>query len=61
MPLGFVHNFQRFLNVLKAEHDHDIHLAFEYMETNLHSVIQASILEKAHKKYIMYHLFKALE
>ena len=43
------------------EHDHDIHLVVDYMETDLHSIIQASILEEAHKKYIMYHLFKALE
>ena len=61
MPLGFVHNFHKLLNVLKAEHDRNIHLVFEYIETDLHSVIQASILEEAHKKYVMYHLFKDLE
>ena len=60
-PLGFVPCFGRLLNVLKAENDRDIYLVFEYMETDLHSVIRANILEEVHKKYIMYQLFKALK
>lgn len=34
---------------------------FEFMETDLHAVIRAHILEEVHKQYIMYQLFKALK
>ena len=54
-------NIIRLLNVLKAENDRDIYLVFEYMETDLHAVIRASILEEIHKQYTMYQLFKALK
>ena len=52
---------RRILNVLKAENDRDIYLVFEYMETDLHAVIRANILEDIHKSYIMYQLLKALK
>ena len=52
---------RRLLNVMKAENDRDIYLVFEYMETDLHAVIRANILEEIHKQYIMYQLFKALK
>jgi hypothetical protein len=32
--------------VLRAENDKDIYLVFEYMETDLHAVIRANILEE---------------
>lgn len=51
----------RILNVIKAENDRDIYLVFEYMETDLHAVIRANILEEIHKSYIMYQLLKALK
>ena len=54
-------NIIRLLNVLKAENDRDIYLVFEYMETDLHAVIRASILEDIHKQYTMYQLFKSLK
>lgn len=54
-------NIIRLLNVLQAENDRDIYLVFEYMETDLHSVIRANILEDVHKRFIMYQLFKALK
>jgi len=54
-------NIIRLLNVLKAENDKDIYLIFEYMETDLHAVIRANILEEIHKQYVMYQLFKALK
>eukprot|EP00877_Chromochloris_zofingiensis_P003410 jgi/Chrzof1/1306/Cz10g02130.t1_MAPK5 len=54
-------NIIRLLNVLRAENDRDIYLVFEYMETDLHAVIRANILEEVHKQYIMYQLFKALK
>ena len=43
-------------NVLKADNDVDIYLTFEYMETDLHAVIRAGILQEIHKQYIIYQL-----
>eukprot|EP00891_Asterochloris_glomerata_P004068 jgi/Astpho2/4068/e_gw1.00063.109.1_t len=54
-------NIIKLLNVIKAENDKDIYLVFDYMETDLHAVIRANILEEIHKQYIMYQLFKALK
>lgn len=54
-------NIIRLLNVLRAENDKDIYLVFEYMETDLHAVIRANILEEVHKQYIMYQLFRSLK
>ncbi|KAG1674149.1 hypothetical protein FOA52_015780 [Chlamydomonas sp. UWO 241] len=54
-------NIVRLLNVLKAENDRDLYLIFEYMETDLHAVIRANILEDVHKSYVMYQLLKALK
>jgi mitogen-activated protein kinase 15 len=54
-------NIIKLLNVLKAENDRDIYLVFEYMETDLHAVIRAAILEDIHKQYIMYQLLKAIK
>lgn len=34
---------------------------FEYMETDLHAVIRANILEEVHKQYIMYQIFRSLK
>ena len=51
----------RLLNVLKAENDRDLYLTFDFMETDLHAVIRANILEDVHKQYIMYQLFKSLK
>lgn len=53
-------NIIRLLNVIKADNDRDIYLVFEYMEINLHAVIRANILEKVHKKYILYQIIKSL-
>ena len=53
-------NIVQLYNVLKADNDRDIYLIFEYMETDLHAVIRANILEEIHKQYIMYQSFKAL-
>lgn len=53
-------NIVQLHNVLKADNDRDIYLIFEYMETDLHAVIRANILEDIHKQYIMYQSFKAL-
>jgi len=53
-------NIVKLQNVLRADNDRDIYLIFEYMETDLHAVIRANILEEIHKQYIMYQSFKAL-
>ena len=39
----------------------DLYLVFDYMETDLHVVIRAGILEEIHKKFIIYQLIKALK
>jgi len=54
-------NIVRLLNVLKADNDQDIYLICDYMESDLHAVIRASILEEIHKQYIIYQLLKALK
>jgi len=50
----------RLLNVVRAENDRDIYLVFEYMETDLHAVIRAGILEAVHRQYVIFQLLKAL-
>lgn len=54
-------NIIRLLNVIRAENDRDIYLVFDFMETDLHAVIRANILEEIHKQYIMYQVLKALK
>jgi len=54
-------NIIRLNNVLKAENDRDIYLVFDYMETDLHAVIRANILEPVHKQFIVYQCLKALK
>lgn len=59
--LGDHENIVKLQNVLKADNDKDIYLVFEHMETDLHAVIRANILEDIHKQYIMYQLFKSIK
>nr|CCA21948.1 mitogenactivated protein kinase putative [Albugo laibachii Nc14] len=54
-------NIIRLLNVIKADNDRDIYLIFDHMETDLHAVIRAKILEDIHKRYITYQLLKSLK
>lgn len=54
-------NIVSLLNVLKADNDQDIYLICDYMESDLHAVIRAKILEEIHKQYIIYQLLKALK
>jgi len=54
-------NIIRLLNVIRAENDRDIYLVFDYMETDLHAVIRANILEDIHKQYIIYQTLKCLK
>jgi len=46
---------------MNAHNDKDIYLVFEFMETDLHKVIRANILEDVHKRFIVYQLLKALK
>jgi len=59
--LGDHHNVIRMHKVMKADNDIDIYLVFEFMETDLHAVIRADILENIHKQYVLYQLLKALK
>ncbi|KAL8269625.1 hypothetical protein Esti_006445 [Eimeria stiedai] len=54
-------NIVRLMNVLKADNDRDIYLVFDFMETDLHAVIRAQILEAIHKQYIIYQLLRAIK
>eukprot|EP01017_Pseudomicrothorax_dubius_P021359 TRINITY_DN2303_c0_g2_i5.p1 TRINITY_DN2303_c0_g2~~TRINITY_DN2303_c0_g2_i5.p1 ORF type:complete len:251 (-),score=57.90 TRINITY_DN2303_c0_g2_i5:29-781(-) len=54
-------NIIKLSNVIRAENDKDIYLVFEYMETDLHAVIRANILEDIHKQYIIYQILKCLK
>ena len=61
-------NIVRLLNIIKAENNKDLYLIFDYMETgirfinsDLHVVIRAGILQEIHKKFIIYQLTKALK
>eukprot|EP01120_Amphizonella_sp_Union-15-10_P017338 TRINITY_DN9600_c0_g1_i1.p1 TRINITY_DN9600_c0_g1~~TRINITY_DN9600_c0_g1_i1.p1 ORF type:complete len:426 (-),score=88.34 TRINITY_DN9600_c0_g1_i1:116-1393(-) len=54
-------NIIKLLDVFKAENDRDIYLVFAYMETDLHHVIKANILQEVHKRYVIYQLLKAMK
>lgn len=43
-----------FMQVVKAENDRDIYLVFDFMDTDLHAVIRANILEPVHKQFVVY-------
>ncbi|MES1912080.1 MAG: hypothetical protein MHM6MM_004416 [Cercozoa sp. M6MM] len=53
-------NVVRLLNVMRAENDRDLYLVFEYMETDLHAVIRAGILQDVHRRYIIFQTLKVL-
>lgn len=36
-------------------------MVFDFMETDLHAVIRANLLEEIHKKYVLYQIFKAMK
>lgn len=59
--LGEFDNVVKLQKVMRADNDVDIYLVFEFMETDLHAVIRADILENIHKQYVLYQLLKALK
>lgn len=54
-------NIIKLYNVIRADNDKDIYLVFEYMETDLHAVIRAKILQEVHKQYVVYQTLKSLK
>ena len=48
-------------SIIEAENGKDIYISFEFMETDLYSVIRAGILLDIHVKYIIYQVLKALK
>lgn len=54
-------NIIKLYNVIRADNDKDIYLVFEYMETDLHAVIRAKILEDIHKQYVLYQTIRCLK
>ena len=54
-------NIVRLLGIIRAHNNRDLYLVFEYMETDLHAVIKAKILQGIHKQCIFYQLLKALK
>jgi len=42
-------NIIRLINIIKAENNKDLYMVFDFMETDLHVVIRANILEEIHK------------
>ena len=54
-------NIIRLRNIIRAENNKDLYLVFDFMETDLHHVIRANILEEIHKQYVIYQILKALK
>jgi mitogen-activated protein kinase 15 len=53
-------NIVRITRLFKSDKTRDIYIVFQFMETDLHAVIRAGILEEYHKQYIIYQILKAL-
>jgi len=47
-------NIVKLVSIIKAENEKDLYLVFECMDTDLHQVIRAGILEEVHKQFIVY-------
>mmetsp|Transcript_47146 Transcript_47146/g.123712 ORF Transcript_47146/g.123712 Transcript_47146/m.123712 type:complete len:344 (+) Transcript_47146:437-1468(+) len=59
---GVAHpNIIKLRNFHKADNDKDVYLVFDFMETDLHAVVRANILEPVHKQFIVYQSLKALK
>ena len=54
-------NVIQLLNVMRAHNDQDIYLVFEFMDTDLHAVIKAKILQPVHMQYIMYQVIESMK
>ena len=47
-------NIIKLLNIIKAENNKDLYMIFDFMDTDLHHVIRAGILEEIHKRFIIH-------
>ena len=54
-------NIVKLLNIIRSENNKDLYMVFEFMETDLHKVIRANLLNPLHKQYIIYQLLKCLK
>lgn len=45
-------------SLIRAGNNKDLYLVFDFMETDLHAVIRANILEDVHRRYIMFQYFR---
>lgn len=54
-------NVIRLLDVIRSENRKDLYLVFEYMQSDVHSVIKSNILKAEHKQFIVYQILKALK
>ena len=62
--IGFLNQFKnhpnivKLINICEARNNIDIYLTFEYMDSDLHTVIRNGILEPLHKPYIIYQVLR---
>ena len=54
-------NIVKLINLKRAYNNRDIYMIFEYMETDLHTVIRAMICEEVHRIFITYQILRALK
>jgi mitogen-activated protein kinase 15 len=54
-------NVVKLLRTMRAYNNKDLYLIFEFMETDVHAVVKAGILDKIHIKFILYQLLKGLK
>ena len=54
-------NIIRLHNIIKAQNNKDLYMIFDFMETDLHAVIRANILQEVHKQFIIYQVVKAIK
>ena len=40
--------------MIKAENNKDIYLVFDFMDSDLHAVIRAGLLEEVHRQFVIY-------
>ncbi|CAD8104320.1 unnamed protein product [Paramecium primaurelia] len=54
-------NIIKLEKVIKSQNKTDLYLVFEYVESDLHKVIQQKILQPIHQKYIIYQILLVLQ
>ncbi|CAD8149174.1 unnamed protein product [Paramecium pentaurelia] len=54
-------NIVKLISVIRADNNKVLYMVFEYMETDLHRVIRAELLNNMHIQYVMYQILKSLK